>query len=53
MALFIAILFFSLLFACEGIYHLSCQSREEASLCRYRIIEHPRRHSRDRYLDIL
>lgn len=53
MPLIICTVFFIALFSCEGFWYLACSSRKEDELRRYQAVEHPRRPTSDRYLDLL
>jgi len=50
--LIICTVFFALLFFCEIIWSQICTTRRERELCRYEHIEHPRRMTSDRYIDL-
>lgn len=52
MPLIICMLFFIVLFCCEGYSSAVRKSENEAKLRRYQAVEHPRRTS-DRYVDSL
>lgn len=52
MPLVICTLFFIALFSCEGFWHLACVAERECELRRYQAVEHPRRATSDRYLDL-
>lgn len=53
MPLVLCTAFFIILFSCEGFWHLSCIEESERELRRYQAVEHPRRRTSDRYLDLL
>jgi len=50
--LIICTVFFVLLFACETIWFQVCSTRKERELYRYERVEHPRRMTSDRYIDL-
>ena len=52
MPLVIVTVFFIVLFTCEGFWHLACVAERECELRRYQAVEHPRRATSDRYLDL-
>ena len=51
--LVIVTVFFSVLFAGEGFWHLASLAEQDRQLRRYQAVEHPRRRTSDRYLDLL
>lgn len=53
MPLVICTIFFIILFTCEGFYFLGQRDRRADELRRYQAVEHPRRVTSDRYLDLL
>ena len=53
MPLIICTVFFTLLFICEGAWHLAGVAMKEHELDRFQAIEHPRRLTSDLYLDML
>lgn len=53
MPLILCIVFFALLFCCEGFWHLADLSEEEQALRRYQAVEHPTHLGSDSYLDLL
>ena len=53
MPLVICTLFFIVLFSCEGFWHLATLAEQDRQLRRYQAVEHPRRRTSDRYLDLL
>ena len=52
MPLVVCVLFFIVLFSCEGFWYSAKAAREEMQLRRYREIEHPRHNRSDSYLDL-
>ena len=53
MPLVIVTVFFIVLFAGEGFWHLASLAEQDRQLHRYQAVEHPRRPTSDRYLDLL
>ncbi|MBQ2991026.1 MAG: hypothetical protein IJD60_07020 [Clostridia bacterium] len=53
MPLIICTCLFLILFALEGCCYVSSCCRKENELLRYQAVEHPRRPTGDRYLDLL
>ena len=53
MPLVIVTVFFILLFAGEGFWYLASLAEQDRQLRRYQAVEHPRRSTSDRYLDLL
>lgn len=53
MPLVIVTVFFILLFAGEGFWYLASLAEQDRQLRRYQAVEHPRRPTSDRYLDLL
>ena len=53
MPLIICMSFFALLFACEALWFACADEERKRELCRYQAVEHPRRITSDRYLDLL
>lgn len=53
MPLVIVTVFFILLFAGEGFWYLASLAEQDRQLRRYQAVEHPRRSTSDRYLDML
>ena len=52
MPLIICTIFFILLFACELVHFEIITTRKEREMCRYQRVEHPRRTTGDRYIDL-
>lgn len=53
MPLVIVTVFFIVLFAGEGFWHLASLAEQDRQLRRYQAVEHPHRRTSDRYLDLL
>lgn len=53
MPLVIVTVFFIVLFAGEGFWYLASLAEQDRQLRRYQAVEHPRRRTSDRYLDLL
>ena len=51
MPLVITIVFFSVLFFCEGCYYMNKNAHLADERRRYQLIEHPRHNTSDEYLD--
>jgi len=51
--LIICMTFFAVLFAGEALWFASAAEEKRNELCRYQAVEHPRRMTSDRYLDLL
>jgi len=49
--LIICTIFFVLLFACEIAWSEIMTTRREREMCRYQRVEHPRRITKDSYID--
>ncbi|MBQ7785486.1 MAG: hypothetical protein IJ381_04990 [Clostridia bacterium] len=53
MPLILCAIFFAILFSLEGCCYVSSICKKEKELIRYQAVEHPRRRTSDRYLDLL
>ena len=53
MPLVVVTVFFVVLFACEGFWHLATVAEQERARRRYQDVEHPARRTSDSYLDLL
>lgn len=53
MPLIICTIFFVVLFSCEALWFACADAEKERALRRYQAVEHPRRMTSDRYLDLL
>lgn len=53
MPLIICMIFFAVLFSCEALWFACANEHKANELRRYQAVEHPRRMTSDRYLDLL